>query len=77
VTENTEPAGELSTRFDLMSFTDSLIGDLRDLRGGKISTKDAMARAELAKQVLRSVQLVVTARKFIEGAAKLAAPANG
>jgi hypothetical protein len=63
------PVGEMTARFDLMSFTDTLIADLNDLRAGKISTKEAMARAELARQVLRSVQLVVQARKFLEAAA--------
>ena len=71
--ETKQPGGELSQRFDLMSFTDDLINDLAQLRAGKISVKEAMARAELAKQVLRSVQLVVTARKFMEAAAKPAA----
>ncbi|MDE2342734.1 MAG: hypothetical protein KGL63_04975 [Betaproteobacteria bacterium] len=66
--------GELTTRFDLLSFTDSLINDLEQLRAGQISVRDAMARAEIAKQVLRSAGLVVSARKYLSDAAK---PANG
>lgn len=64
------PMTDLSRRFDLMTFTDELLGDLRALRANKISIKEANARALLAKHVLRSVTLVVTARKFLEGEAK-------
>lgn len=59
---NTPP---LTERFNLVSFTDSLIVDLNQLRSGKISVKDALARAELAKQVLRSIGYVVQAQKFL------------
>ena len=62
--------GTLTERFDLMKFTDSLICDLEKLRKGEISIKDARVRAEMARQVLRSVHLVITAQKFIEGRAK-------
>jgi hypothetical protein len=58
--------GPMTERFDLLSFTDGLIGDLRDLRKGKISVRDARARAEIARQVLRAVHYVVTAQKYIE-----------
>ena len=45
--------------------TDDLIGDLQKLRAGSISVADARARADLAKQVLKSVALVVSASKFL------------
>lgn len=64
----------LSERFNLMTFTDSLIQDLALLRAGKITTKDAMARAELAKQVLRSIGYVVTAQKYLSDSAKRIEP---
>ena len=64
------PAGSMAARFDLMQFTDDLIADLRQLRAGEISAREAAARAELAKQVLRSVGLVIQAQKFIEARAK-------
>lgn len=73
--EDNQIQGELTARFDLMTFTDSLIEDLQLLRSGKISVRDAMARAEIAKQVLRSAGLVVSARKYLSDAAKPAAPA--
>ena len=60
----------LSDRFNLMSFTDDLIGDLQALRAGRISARDARARADLAKQVLRAVHYVVTAQKFMADQAK-------
>lgn len=62
--------GPLTQRFNLMSFTDGLIEDLDALRSGKISVRDAMARANLAKQVLRSVHYVVTAQKFLSDNAR-------
>lgn len=68
--------GPLTERFNLMEFTDSLIGDLEALRAGKISVRDAMARAEIAKQVLRSVGFVVTAQKFLSERAQLVPPTN-
>lgn len=58
--------GPMTARFDLLQFTDDLIGDLTELRKGKISVKDARARAELARQVLRAVHYVVSAQKFLE-----------
>lgn len=60
----------LSERFELGSFTDGLISDLQLLRAGKISVRDAKARADLAKQVLRSVHYVVTAQRYLAEQAK-------
>lgn len=60
----------LVDHFDLGDFTRGLVQDLRDLRSGKITVRDARARADLAKQVLRSVHYVIQGRKAIEGAAK-------
>lgn len=68
--------GPMTSRFDLLKFTDGLIGDLADLRKGKISVKDARARAELARQVLRAVHYVVSAQKFIEQSALPVPPSN-
>jgi len=51
---------------DLIS---GLVNDLRDLRAGKISVRDAQARVELARQILRGVHYVVQAQKFLEGQA--------
>lgn len=59
----------LSDRLDLATLIAGLIGDLKDLRAGKISNRDAHARAELARQVLRGVHYVVTAQKYLDGRA--------
>ena len=67
---NVKETGPLTERFNLVDFTDSLITDLHMLRGGKISIRDALARAEIAKQVLRSVGYVVMAQKYLSDAAK-------
>jgi hypothetical protein len=66
--------GPLSKRFNLLDFTDSLINDLNQLRSGKISIREAAVRAELARQVLRAVGLVVAAQKYIEGQAMILPP---
>jgi hypothetical protein len=68
----TEPVsvGPMTERFNLATFTEELIGDLKLLRAGKISVRDARARADLAKQVLRAVHYVVTAQKFLADNAK-------
>lgn len=63
--------GPLTERFDLMAFTDALIADLGALRAGRISVREARARADLAKQVLRAVHYVVTAQKFLADRAKV------
>lgn len=52
-----------------------IINDLDDLRNGKISVKDAQARAELAKQAMNGVRLVINAQKFIENKAISVGPA--
>lgn len=59
----------LAEQFDLRSFVGGLVSDLKELRAGKISVRDAHARAELARQVLRGVHYVVTAQKFLEARA--------
>lgn len=59
----------LSESLNLQNLIGGLIGDLNDLRAGKISVRDAHARAELARQILRGVHYVVQAQKFLSGQA--------
>lgn len=54
---------------DLAAFTKSLIADLEGLRTGKVSVQQARASAELARQVIRSMHLIVTAQRLIESRA--------
>ena len=59
----------LADRLNLSDLIAGLIGDLRQLRAGTISVREAHARAELARQILRGVHYVVVAQKFLEGRA--------
>ncbi len=58
--------GVLSERFNIDELILGIINDLDGLRNGRISVRDAMARAELAKQAMNGVRLVITAQKFLE-----------
>lgn len=68
-TPASEAPTSLADRFSLDDLIVGLAGDLKALREGKISVRDAQARAVLAKQILRGVHYVVMAQKFIEGRA--------
>lgn len=57
----------LAGRLNLGGLITGLMSDLTELRAGKISVRDAHARAELARQILRGVHYVVQAQKFLEG----------
>lgn len=59
----------LSERLNLSDLISGLVGDLKDLRDGKISVREAHARAELARQILRGVHYVVQTQKFLESRA--------
>ena len=50
----------------LNEVTLGLIQDLRDLRAGKITNADARTRAQLAREILRSVHLALEGMKVIE-----------
>lgn len=52
-------------RLNIIGITLGILGDLDALRAGKISVADARARAELAKQALRSVGYVLQAQRFL------------
>lgn len=65
-----DEATTFTERFSLDDVINGLAQDLKDLRAGKISIRDARARADLAKQLLRGVHYVVTAQKFMEQRAR-------
>lgn len=67
--EEAEQSGVLSERFNIDALILGIINDLDGLRNGRISVRDAMARAELAKQAMNGVRLVITAQKFLENKA--------
>lgn len=56
----------LAESLNLQTLIGDLVSDLKLLRAGKISVRDAHARAELARQILRGVHYVVQAQKYIE-----------
>ncbi len=64
--DTTTEIGPMTEAFDLRHFTHQLINDLQLLRAKKISIKEAHARTELARQVLRSIGLIVNASKMLE-----------
>ena len=53
----------------LAEFTLALIGDLNDLRAGRITPHAARVRAQLAREVLRSVHLQLEGVKYLSGRA--------
>lgn len=60
---------DISERLNLDEIIGGLAGDLQALRNGTISVRDARARADLGREILRGVRLVVEAQKFLAGAA--------
>lgn len=66
----TDPVQTLAERLNLQDLIGGLVGDLRALRRGEISVREAHARAELARQILRGVHYVVQAQRVIEQRSK-------
>lgn len=66
-------AAPLGERFNIESVVQGIADDIRELRAGKISVEDARVRAELAKQFMNGIRLVINAQRFLEERAKLAA----
>jgi hypothetical protein len=64
-------------QYSLDAIVKGIADDLIALREGRISIKDAQARALLAKQYMNGVRLVMNARKSLEGAAKPVAALPG
>lgn len=61
---------DTADRYSLDSIVKGIADDLIALREGRISIKDAQARAELAKQYMNGVRLVMNARRSLESSAK-------
>lgn len=60
----------LAERFSLDDIIHGLAADLADLRAGRISTRDAKVRADLAHEILRGIDLTVKAQKLLIERAK-------
>ncbi len=54
----------------LSDFTKDLINDLHELREGKITLQEARVRAQLAREVLRGVQLQLHGMWLLSNEAK-------
>ena len=61
-----EPLTDTADQYSLDSIVKGIADDLIALRAGRISIKDAQARALLAKQYMNGVRLVINARKSLE-----------
>ncbi|WP_230463306.1 hypothetical protein [Sphingobium sp. Cam5-1] len=68
---------DVGDRYSLDMIVKGIADDLVALRAGRISIKDAQARALLAKQYMNGVRLVINARKSLEGDARPAALSAG
>lgn len=68
---------DMGDRYSLDMIVRGIADDLTALRAGRISIKDAQARALLAKQYMNGVRLVINARKSLEDAARPAAISGG
>lgn len=69
-------ASPLNERFSLDDIVHGLAEDLRLLRAGKISIDQAKASAELAKQLMNGVRLVINAQKMLEDRARIVGPSK-
>lgn len=57
---------DVASPYSLDAVVKGLADDLVALRNGKISIKDAQARALLAKQYMNGVRIVINARQSLE-----------
>lgn len=61
---------DVADRLNLESVLLGLADDLKKLREGKISVDQAKAAAELSKQIMNGVRLVINAQKSLEQKAR-------
>jgi hypothetical protein len=66
MTERDYKSTPVADALGIRGVIDGLATDLQDLRAGKISPVDAMARAHLAKQFFNGARLVLLAMKEIQ-----------
>lgn len=65
-----EQPTDIASPYSLDTIVKGIAEDLLALRAGKISIKDAQARALLAKQYMNGVRLVINARNSLEQGAR-------
>lgn len=64
----------VSDQLGIPAIISGLAGDLVELRQGKISVNDALARAAIAKQIFNGVRLYLNGTKILAEQAKNVAP---
>jgi len=60
----------VADRFSMDDVINGIAADIAELRSGAITVENARVRAELAKQYLAGVRLVVQAQKYLQENAK-------
>ena len=63
-------AAPVSEQLGLGSVIAGLVADLDELRAGKISVNDAVARSMLAKQIFNGVRIYLNGTKLLSDTAK-------
>ena len=64
----------VSESLGLAKIISGLVSDLDELRAGKISVNDAMARSMLAKQIFNGVRIYLNGTKLLSENAKAVLP---
>lgn len=65
-----DDTADIADGFDVPEIIRGLAGDLKDLRAGTLSPKEAQVRADIAKQIFNGLRLVVSAQKFMSQKAR-------
>ncbi len=66
-----QEASPLDERFNLDSIVNGLATDLSNLRAGKITVTQAIASAQLAKQIFNGLRVILNAQKVLEDRSRL------
>lgn len=70
-------AAPVSDQLGIPRIISGLVADLDELRAGKISVNDAMARSMLAKQIFNGVRIYLNGTKMLSDAAPRALDQGG
>lgn len=70
MTQRDYESAPVSEHLGLVDVIKGLAHDLEELRAGRISTNDAIARSMLAKQIFNGVRLYLNGTKLLSDGAK-------
>jgi hypothetical protein len=65
-----DDTADIADGFDVPEIIRGLACDLKDLRAGTLTPKEAQVRADIAKQIFNGLRLVVSAQKFMSQKAR-------